>query len=148
MGEPFVGEVRMFGGSFAPAGWRSALMVSIIPSASFGAAVALVGALDRGGDVSDLNVLMDMLERRVTMLGMLRHALGDRDIQVRIGTENDQPALQSLAMVAAAYGLPQRSLGAVSVIGPLRMNYGGAIRAVREAAAQLSSFVAEVYDER
>ena len=30
---------------------------------------------------------------------------------VRIGTENDQPALQSLALVAAGYGLPQRSLG-------------------------------------
>jgi heat-inducible transcriptional repressor len=105
-------------------------------------------ALDRGGDVSDLNVLMDMLERRVTMLGMLRHALGDRDIQVRIGTENDQPALQSLAMVAAAYGLPQRSLGAVSVIGPLRMDYPRVISVVRDAASQLSRFVAEVYDER
>jgi transcriptional regulator of heat shock response len=34
------------------------------------------------------------------------------------------------------------------VIGPLRMDYGGVIRAVREAAAQLSSFVADVYDER
>jgi transcriptional regulator of heat shock response len=34
------------------------------------------------------------------------------------------------------------------VIGPLRMNYGGAMRAVREAAAQLSTFIAEIYDER
>ena len=36
----------------------------------------------------------------------------------------------------------------VSVIGPLRMDYGGAIRAVREAAAHLSRFVSEIYDER
>ena len=43
---------------------------------------------------------------------------------------------------------PQRSLGSVSVIGPLRMDYGRAIRSVRDAAAQLSSFVTEVYDER
>jgi hypothetical protein len=28
------------------------------------------------------------------------------------------------------------------------MDYGQAIRAVREAAAQLSTFVADVYDER
>ena len=67
---------------------------------------------------------------------------------VRIGTENDAPALRSLALVAAAYGLPQRRLGAVSVIGPVRMDYGRAIRSVREAAAQLSTFIAEVYDER
>ena len=59
-----------------------------------------------------------------------------------------RPALRSLALVAAGYGLPQRRLGTVSVIGPLRMDYGRAIRAVREAASQLSSFVADVYDER
>jgi heat-inducible transcriptional repressor len=36
----------------------------------------------------------------------------------------------------------------VSVIGPLRMDYAGAIRSVREAAAQLSRFIVDVYDER
>jgi heat-inducible transcriptional repressor len=105
-------------------------------------------ALDRSGDVVELNTLMDMLERRVTMLGMLRAVLGGHDVRVRIGTENDQPELQSLALVAAAYGLPQRNLGTVSVIGPLRMDYPRVISVVRDAAAQLSKFVAEVYDER
>ncbi len=105
-------------------------------------------ALDRSGDVTGLNTLMDMLERRVTMLGMLRVALGGHEVRVRIGAENDQPALQSLALVAAGYGLPQRNLGTVSVIGPLRMDYPRVISVVRDAAAQLSTFVAEVYDER
>jgi heat-inducible transcriptional repressor len=104
--------------------------------------------LDRFADVSELNLLMDMLERRVTMLGVIRSALTARDVSVRIGAENEVPALRSLALVTASYGLPQRILGAVSVIGPLRMDYALAIRSVREAAAQLSSFVAEVYDER
>jgi heat-inducible transcriptional repressor len=103
---------------------------------------------DRFGDASELNLLMDMLERRVALLGVLRVALHERDVMVRIGTENDVPALRSVALVAAGYGLPQRRLGAVSVIGPLRMDYGRAISSVRDAAAQLSSFVAEVYDER
>jgi heat-inducible transcriptional repressor len=103
---------------------------------------------DRLGDVSELNALMDMLERRVTLLGVLHAALNQRDVLVRIGAENDVPALRSLALVAAGYGLPQRSLGTVSVIGPLRMDYGHAIRVVREAASQLSNFVVDVYDER
>jgi heat-inducible transcriptional repressor len=50
--------------------------------------------------------------------------------------------------VAAGYGLPQRRLGAVSVIGPLRMDYARAIGSVRQAAAQLSDFISELYDER
>jgi heat-inducible transcriptional repressor len=103
---------------------------------------------DRWKDVSDLNALMDMLERRVTLLGVLRAALTERGVVVRIGAENRAPGLRSMALVAAGYGLPQRKLGTVSVIGPLRMDYGRAIRSVRDAAAQLSSFVAEVYDER
>ena len=103
---------------------------------------------ERFADVSELNALMEMLERRVTLLGMLRTVLTERDVLVRIGAENESPAFRSLALVAASYGLPQRSLGAVSVIGPLRMDYGQAIRAVREAALQLSSYIADIYDER
>jgi heat-inducible transcriptional repressor len=104
--------------------------------------------LERQGDVTELNALMEMLERRVSMLGVLRRVLGGRDVLVRIGGENDIPALRSLALVAAGYGLPQRNLGTVSVIGPLRMDYARSIRAVREAALQLSSFVVDLYSER
>ena len=69
------------------------------------------------GDVSELNLLMEMLERRVSMLGVLRSALvGHRATSlVRIGAENELPALRSLALVAAGYGLPaapaRRGLG-------------------------------------
>jgi len=103
---------------------------------------------ERFSDVSQLNEVMDMLERRVSLLGVLRQTLAERDVLVRIGSENEAPGLHSLALVAASYGLPQRRLGAVSVIGPLRMDYGRAIRSVREAATQLSRFVVDVYDER
>ena len=103
---------------------------------------------ERFSDVSQLNEVMDMLERRVSLLGVLRQALAERDVLVRIGNENESPAWHSLALVAASYGLPQRRLGTVSVIGPLRMDYGRAIRSVRDAATQLSRFVVEIYDER
>jgi heat-inducible transcriptional repressor len=97
-------------------------------------------------DVSQLNALLDMLERRVSLLGVLSAALGQRDLYVRIGRENQAPALRELSLVAANYGLPQRNLGTVSVIGPTRMDYATAIGAVRFAALQLSRFVEDVYD--
>ena len=97
-------------------------------------------------DFSQINELMQMLEGRVTLLEMLRTALEERDVIVRIGAENEAPALRSLAMVAAGYGLPLRPLGTVSVIGPVAMDYGTTIGVVREAAAQLSRFVEDVYD--
>jgi heat-inducible transcriptional repressor len=96
-------------------------------------------------DLSQLNALMEMLERRVALLGVVRDALGRRETVVRIGAENDAPAMRSLSLVAAAYGLPGRNLGAVSVIGPVAMDYGAAIGAVREASRELSRFVEELY---
>jgi heat-inducible transcriptional repressor len=97
-------------------------------------------------DVSQLNALLDMLERRVSLLGLLSAALDQRDLYVRIGDENEAPALRGLSLVAANYGLPQRNLGTVSVIGPTRMDYATAIGAVRTAALELSRFVEDVYD--
>jgi heat-inducible transcriptional repressor len=103
---------------------------------------------ERFSELSQLNAMMEMLEQRRTLLGVLREVLSERDVLVRIGHENQPPAMRSLALVAASYGLPQRTLGAVSVIGPLRMDYSRAISSVRDAAAQLSAFVVDVYDER
>jgi heat-inducible transcriptional repressor len=100
----------------------------------------------RLADVSQLNALMELLERRVTLLAVLRDALLAPDTFVRIGAENPAPALHGLAIVAQPYGLPARSLGTVSVIGPVRMDYGVAITAVRSAADELSRFVSDVYE--
>jgi heat-inducible transcriptional repressor len=109
-----------------------------------GGAARLLGE-HRLQDLSQINELMEMLERRVVLLGVLRSALGERDVLVRIGHENELPALRSLALVAASYGLPARKLGTVSVIGPVRMDYASAIRTVREAAHELSRYVEDVY---
>jgi heat-inducible transcriptional repressor len=96
-------------------------------------------------DLTQINDLMGMLERRASLLGLLRAALEEPDVLVRIGSENEAPALQSLAIVGAGYGLPARRLGTVSVIGPVRMDYARVIRSVREAAHELSRFIEDVY---
>jgi heat-inducible transcriptional repressor len=101
---------------------------------------------DRWPDLSQLNELMTMLERRVSLLGVLRFALGERDVLVRIGAENEEHALRSSTVIAASYGLPQRPLGTVSVIGPVRMDYETAIRSVRGAALLLSRYIEEIYE--
>lgn len=99
------------------------------------------------GDITEINALMELLERRVTLLGVLQAALGSpRDVLVRIGSENQAPALQGLSVIAAGYGLPSRTLGSVSVIGPVRMDYQRSIRSVRDAALQLSRFIEDIYD--
>jgi heat-inducible transcriptional repressor len=98
-------------------------------------------------DTTHVNDLIDLLERRVALLHVLRAALAESGVYVRIGHENELPAMHSLALVATGYGMASRKLGTVSLIGPVRMDYAGAIATVRDAAYQLSRFVEDAYAE-
>jgi heat-inducible transcriptional repressor len=87
------------------------------------------------------------LERRAALLELLGEALDPLRTWVRVGGEFDHPALREAALVGAAYGLTNRALGAVGLLGPVRMDYDKAIRSVRGAAQELSRFVEEVYED-
>jgi heat-inducible transcriptional repressor len=110
-----------------------------------GAAGLLVDA--RTEDMSTYKSLLEVLEKRAVLLDVLSQALDPRRPYVRVGEELEHPALTELALVGACYGLANRPLGSVSIVGPLRMDYGKAIGSVRAAAKELSRFVEEVYAE-
>jgi heat-inducible transcriptional repressor len=87
------------------------------------------------------------LERRAALLEILGDALDPRRAFVRVGGELEHPAFQEAALVGASYGLTNRALGAVGLLGPVRMDYEKALRSVRGAAQELSRFVEEVYED-
>jgi heat-inducible transcriptional repressor len=101
---------------------------------------------DRVQELSQLSDLMLMLEHRVALLSILQRALDEPRVFLRIGQENERDELKSLSIVGTGYGPPARHLGTVSVIGPVRMDYGRAISSVRATANELSRFVGELYE--
>lgn len=100
----------------------------------------------RAQEVEELGLLASALEERATRLSLLRDALSADRVLIRVGTDHGDPRMRALAMVSAGYGVGARNLGAISLIGPVRMDYAMAISSVRTAAAALSEFVASVYD--
>jgi heat-inducible transcriptional repressor len=102
---------------------------------------------DRFQELSQINELMQLLEHRKALLSLVRHALDAPSVWLSIGAENAEPELRSVSVVASGYGLANRRLGAVSVVGPVRMDYAQAITSVRQAAAELSRFVEDIYEE-
>jgi len=93
---------------------------------------------ERFQELSQINELMSMLERRVALLSLLQGALEEPSVYLRIGGENEDPALHSLSVVAANYGVASRNLGTVSVLGPTRMDYGMAIAAAAWRTAAMA----------
>jgi heat-inducible transcriptional repressor len=98
-------------------------------------------------DLPRADELMTALERRADVLRMLRSTLDERSVFFWIGGENPQPELRSVSVIGANYGLGHRNLGAVGVVGPLRMDYATAISSVRHAARELSRYFETVYDD-
>ncbi len=96
-------------------------------------------------DLPRADQLMTALERRADVLQMLRSSLEERSVFFWIGAENPQPELRSVSVIGANYGLGHRNLGAVGVVGPLRMDYALAIASVRHAARELSRYFETVY---
>jgi heat-inducible transcriptional repressor len=107
------------------------------------------GLLDemRAEEIGAYRSLMDALEKRAALLDVLAQRLDPRRPFARVGEELEQPGLRELALVGSTYGLAHQTLGAVSLLGPLRMDYEKALRSVRAAAHELSRFVEDVYAE-
>ena len=109
------------------------------------------GLLDemRSEEIGAYRSLLEALEKRAALLDVLAQRLDPRRPFARVGEELEEPGLRELALVGATYGVAHRTLGAVSLLGPLRMDYEKALRSVRAAAHELSRFVEDVYsDER
>jgi len=105
------------------------------------------GLLDemRQEEIGAYRSLMEALEKRAALLDVLAQHVDRRRPFARVGEELHQPGLRQLALVGATYGVAHQTLGAVSLLGPLRMDYDMALRSVRIAAHELSRFVEELY---
>ncbi|HVD49025.1 MAG TPA: heat-inducible transcriptional repressor HrcA [Gaiellaceae bacterium] len=101
----------------------------------------------RGHELESYQRLLEVLEKRAALLEVLSQALDSRRPFVRVGPELEHPGLRDLSLVGASYGLTTRTLGAVTLLGPVRMDYDKALRSVRAAAHELSRFVEELYDD-
>ncbi len=104
----------------------------------------LLDNLTRAG-VGHLNEVLEMLEQRYNLLELLAGALREDGVYLRIGHELALPFLQQCSLVAANYGVANRNLGTVSVLGPTRMDYQRVIATVRATADGLSAYLEDIW---
>jgi heat-inducible transcriptional repressor len=105
-----------------------------------GAAQLALRATDE--TVDRLGSVYDMLEEQVVLLSMLREALKQDDLAVRIGSELPVDELSPFSMVASTYGASGEALGSLGLLGPTRMDYGQAMTTVRAVANSLERALA------
>ena len=116
------------------------------PEVFVGGTAGLVGGA-RADEVEATMRLVELLERRAAVLELLSEALEPQRPIVHVGPALAGADLSSVSLVGATYGIRSTPLGAVGLVGPLRMDYEKAIRTVRAAAFELSRFVEDVYED-
>ena len=87
--------------------------------------------------------ILEALEEQVVLLTLLGEAQDPTTIKVSIGGENPHLGLQTASIVTTGYGSGDRALASLGVLGPTRMDYPGAMGAVRAVARYLGHILAE-----
>ena len=89
-------------------------------------------------DPERVRELLRALDDKTALLELLEQALNKHGITVSIGSENFDPRLASLSVVAARYASGATPMGSLAVVGPVRMDYDRVIPLVAYIARALS----------
>ncbi|HUS31175.1 MAG TPA: heat-inducible transcriptional repressor HrcA [Kofleriaceae bacterium] len=88
--------------------------------------------------------LLRTLEDKEVLVRLLDRTRQAEGLQVFLGAETAMQALSSSSVVAMPYGPDEQPIGALAVIGPMRMNYGKVMSVVDYTADTVSQLLAEL----
>ncbi len=89
--------------------------------------------------------LMELVEGRGLLKVIVPESLGRHGVQVIIGKENQNEAVQNCSVVISRYGLPEEAAGTIAVVGPTRMPYTRTIPTVYYLSSVLTQLLAGLY---
>lgn len=84
--------------------------------------------------------VMDAIDEQVVLLRLLAETSREREVSVRIGSENQEFGLSNASVVMSEMG-GGGAVGQIGVLGPTRMNYSSNIAAVHAVARYLSELM-------
>lgn len=87
--------------------------------------------------------LLSALEDKELVLKLLDRTMTAEGIQVFLGAETSFAPLGESSIVAVPYGPDERPIGAIAVIGPMRMNYGKVMSIVDFTADVVSELIVD-----
>lgn len=93
-------------------------------------------------DVNKARSFLAVLESKDTLRQLVSRD-GGMEISIRIGPENQVPALNDCSIVTASYRVGDHSSGTLGIIGPTRMNYNRVISVLEFMGRALSDVLSQ-----
>lgn len=99
-------------------------------------------------DPEKIRQMVSLLDQKENLLHLLAKSLDSkREIVVNIGSDSGL-AIKDISLVSARYRGPNRSIGRIGLIGPLRMDYGGVVATLSRLSNTLSKFLVGQAEEK
>ena len=103
----------------------------------------LFGVRDLSRDVGRLKQVLELFERKTSLLQILDLSLRGQGVQIFIGGESGVDAPDDVSVVTSPYKVDGEVVGTVGVIGPTRMAYERVVPIVDVTAKLLSSALSQ-----
>lgn len=89
-------------------------------------------------DVDKIRRMLNLFEQEPLLFKILEDNSSEDDIVVRIGAENEHEDIQECTLITGTYKIHDKTLGAVGVLGPTRMDYSHVITVMRRLVDNLN----------
>ncbi|MGG0716428.1 heat-inducible transcriptional repressor HrcA [Robertmurraya massiliosenegalensis] len=97
-------------------------------------------------DISKVRNLLTMIEHEEDMYDILRR--NPSGINVKIGKENGNSAMDDCSLITATYSMGTEQLGTIAILGPTRMEYSRVISLLRFFSDDLSAVLTKLYQSK
>lgn len=94
-------------------------------------------------EIDKLNYLFDFIEEEKNLVEIIKKSLINKEFDVVIGSELEQEVMQDCSVITRQYFIKGKPMGAISVLGPTRMNYPRALSILDFIANRLSEILSE-----
>lgn len=94
-------------------------------------------------DIEKIRSLMNMIEQEDGIYDLIqRNPIG---INVKIGRENNNSAMENCSLITATYSVGTEQLGSIAILGPTRMEYSRVISLLKMLTGDLSTVLSKLY---
>jgi heat-inducible transcriptional repressor len=97
-------------------------------------------------DVAKIRNLMAMIEQEEGISELIRK--NPQGINVKIGRENNNSAMENCSLITATYSMGDEKLGTIAVLGPTRMEYSRVISLLQYISSDLSKVLTDLYQNK
>ncbi|OMP67627.1 heat-inducible transcriptional repressor HrcA [Domibacillus epiphyticus] len=97
-------------------------------------------------DIEKVRLVMDMMEKESDIYELVRPT--EAGIQVKIGTENAEQAMEDCSLITASYSVGDEPVGTIAILGPKRMEYSRVITLVDFLSHDMTNVLTRLYNTR